>query len=240
MKRISLVLMCLLVAFSATAQDVPDAGNDWSKPFFARIDVTFSSTDYHARWDISRCSCGDLYIVAEETMPDEILKGEQLLLESRVLLVRGYETYTGLLPALMDSPVLMMQLLFVLLQKAESSGPSALISAINPALSEDNDPIMLDSGIAYGAFPAPWTLNGSVSPATQGGIRFDLHFNFDLPGAGQQWIELSGSLDYQEKPFPIDDSLVLDGWSAAWLELETENHQDLTPGITLGKFKESL
>jgi hypothetical protein len=240
MRNLIIASLILLFSLPVTAQEQAEVHSDWSKPTFVRLDATFSSTEFHARWDISRCECGDLHILAEETLPDEILKGEQLLIDSDVLLVRGYESYTGLLPALLDSPVLMMQLLFVLLQKTEASGPSAVAAVVQADIGDPNEAIMLDSGVAFGGFPAPWTATGTISPITGGQYRYELRFGFDLPGAPGQWIQLSGLLDYGERDFPADDSMVLDGWSAAWLDLKTENHEGLAPGLTLAEFKTNL
>jgi hypothetical protein len=224
---------------TAVQAQIP-ARSDWSKPYLTRVDVSFSSSAFHARWDISRCDCGDVHIVAEETLPGEIRKGEQLLVGNEVLLVRGYDNYEGPLAALMDSPILMMQLLFVLLQYSEPAGPAAVNGLLKPEISEQSEPLKLDSGDAYGAFPAPWSLSGMVMPLAANQFRYELSFGFNLDGDGPQTIKLSGLLNYAQGAFPIDDSMKLDGWSAAWLDLKTENHKGLTPGMTLGKFKESL
>ena len=233
-------LLLPILALSAFAQDTPISANDWSKPFFTRVDVTFSESKFHARWDISRCECGDVYISAEETLPEEIRIGKQLLLNNNVLLVSGYEKYEGPLAALIDSPMLMMQLLFVLLQHSAPAGPDSISETLNPDVEQLQDSLLLDSGLAYGAFPAPWHLGGNISPLDAGQFRFDLDFTFELTGAGDQTIRLSGLLNYNKSVFPMDDSVTLDGWSAAWLDLKTENHKGLTPGLTLGKFRDSL
>jgi hypothetical protein len=241
-----LIWMTVLFLAPVWAQNSADepvlisAGTDWSKPYLTRVDVSFSSSVFHARWDISRCDCGDVHIVAEETLPDEIRKGEQLLLDNKVLLIRGYDNFEGPLAALMDSPMLMMQLLFVLLQYSEPAGPAAVSGVLIPDVSEQIEPLMLDSGVAYGAFPAPWSLTGTITPLAKNQFRYELEFGFNLVGDGEQTIELSGLLDYGQRSFPVTDSLKLDGWSAAWLDLKTENHKGLTPGMTLGKFKESF
>lgn len=232
--------MFMSAGWPAHAQLKLAAGTQWAKPIFTRIDVTFSSNDFHARWDISRCECGDIHILAEETLPGEIRKGEQLLLDSRVLLVSGYENYEGPLAALLDAPMLMMQLLFVLLHESEPSGPSSVINTLIADVNEAENVLKLDSGIAYGAFPPPWSLSGTIKPSSPGQFVYDLRFTFNLPDVGEQWIQFFGKLDYSARPFPVDDATILDGWSAAWLKLKTENHEGLTPGITLKKFRESL
>jgi hypothetical protein len=233
------MLFVMLVCFSSiSVAETP--GTDWSKPYFTRLDVTFSSVEFHARWDISRCDCGDIQIVAEETLPEEIRKGEVLLIDNEVLLTRGYETYDGPLPALIDSPMLMMQLLFILLHQVAPDGTPVPHSTLEISIEEGAKPLMLDSGIAYGAFPAPWSASGRVVPTRGGEFRYELDFKFGHSESEQQGIHLSGLLDYRARDFPIEDSMVLDGWSAAWLDLNTENREGMTPGMTLGKFKEGF
>lgn len=239
-KLLGIALLILpALAFAQEPRSILPA-TPWSKPYFMRIDATFAGGDFHARWDVSRCDCGDLHIRTEETLPGEIRTGELLLLGADALLARGYESHTGEVAALLDSPVLMMQLLFVLLQKAEPSGPAAVAGELSPEVSEEREPIILDSGIAFGGFPAPWALTGKLAPTEGNGFRYDLGFEFTLPNLSRERIELSGSLDYSEKPFPVDDSLVLDGWKAAWLGIGTENKSGLTPGLTLHEFKRQM
>jgi hypothetical protein len=234
------MLVLSQIAMPVYAQEKPVTANNWAKPFFTRLDITFSESAFHARWDVSRCECGDVYIIAEETLPDEIREGSQLLLNSEVLLVSGYKNYEGPLAALLDSPMLMTQLLFVLLQHSAPSGPVSVVKTLQPDVEKLKTPLLLDSGLAYGAFPAPWKLGGTITPLNTGQFRFELEFTFGLQDAGEQKMRLSGLLDYNKRDFPIGNSTVLDGWSAAWLNLKTENHNGITPGLTLGEFKKTM
>ncbi len=220
------------------------AGTSWAQPFFTRLDISFAGGSFHARWDISRCSCGDLHIVAEETLPQEIRRGEQLLLDGSALLVRGYEGHEGPLSPLVDSPVLMMQLLFMLLQKTESSGPSTVTAALKAEISEPALPIELDTGTAFGLFPAPWSLSGTVGPNADGRIQFELNFEFSLRTDAQQviseHIKLSGLVDYKEKAFPVADSIMLDDWSLNWLHPSDAERPTLETGMNLGQYRAKL
>jgi hypothetical protein len=241
MKKPFFIFLVLLVSLPATGQDNIPTGTAWSRPFFTRIDATFSSGEFHARWDISRCACGDLHLRAEETLPSEIRTGVQILLDNQALLVRGYESHEGELSALLDSPVLMMQLLLTLLQKSVPSGPSALTSAMEPDLVEPSLPLLLDSGVAFGQFPPPWSLAGSITPAPDNRIRYELRFEFNVQGADlsvqREHINLSGYLDFMEKPFPVNGSALVDGWSLDWIGQEQEARPVLKPGMTLGEFR---
>jgi hypothetical protein len=245
MRKLTLTLLLMLTSLPVTAQESPiPTGTPWSQPHFIQVDATFSEGAYHARWDISRCACGDLHIAAEETLPGEIRTGEQLLVGNRALLVRGYKGFEGELAALLDSPVLMMQLVFVLLQRAEPSGPSSVTSLREANLSEPTVNIELDSGVAQGFFPAPWALSGTIGPAQGNAIRYQLKFSFDLENADResrrQEIPLTGRLVFEETPFPVEGEAEVDGWWLAWVHGNEDNHPGLKPGMTLTQLRDSL
>ena len=240
---LSLMLSAAAMAQSDEAQDstVPNAGTAWSQPFLTRLDITFAGGSFHARWDISRCDCGDLYIRAEETLPQEIRHGEQLLVDNTALLVRGYDGHEGALLPLLDSPALMMQLLFVLLQKAAPAGPQVVHTMLNTDISEASVPIELDSGSAFGLFPAPWLLSGSIEPGAAGRFRYELKFEYsfraEINVSSREQILLSGFVDYTEQAFPVAGSELLDEWSLEWLQKNIAQRPGLEPGISLDQFR---
>ncbi len=248
MRAAPLIVLSLMLSAAAVAQGdeaeagtALTAGTAWSQPFLTRLDITFAGGSFHARWDISRCDCGDLYIRAEETLPQEIRHGEQLLLDNTALLVRGYDGHEGALSALLDSPALMMQLLFVLLQKAAPAGPPAVHATLNTDISEASVPIELDSGSAFGFFPAPWSLSGSIEPGTAGRFRYELKFEFsyraEINVSSRERILLSGFVDYTAQPFPVAGSELLDEWSLEWLQKNIAQRPGLEPGMSLDQFR---
>ena len=216
------ISLVMLVVFSAAASEEIATGTPWTQPYFTRLDVTFPG-GFHARWDIYRCACGDVLIHSEETLPDGITTGEQLLVGGRVLLQRGFADGG---PAMLDSPMLMLQLLFVLLQKAEPSGPAMVDASMPVSKSDDNSPIMLDTGKAHGAFPAPWDLQGELRRVGDGSHRFELDFEFEAmyegQSAGRSAMHLSGALNYQPQAFPHADDMALEGWSMHFIQESDE------------------
>ena len=244
MTKTAIALLILLSSLPVAGQDTIVAGTVWSQPFFTRIDATFSGDVFHARWDISRCACGDMHIRAEETLPGEIRRGEQVLLDGNALLVRGYESHQGELSSLLDSPVLMMQLLFTLLGKIEPTGPSSVNDKFEVDVREPDFGIELDTGIAFGLFPAPWSVAGTVAPGVQGRVAFNLRFEFATHQQGREpdrsQVRLEGFLDYAEQAFPIDESEILDGWKLDWLKASVQGNAELKPGISLAQFRASL
>ncbi len=162
-----------------------------------------------------------MLIRGEETLPGELRTGELLLVGGQALLVRGYpEEATGL--ALVDSPMLMLQLLLVLVQKAVPEGPDAVEGNQAVGLADEDRALLLDTGLAHGGFPAPWELQGQLLRADEGPIGFELDFQFSPGGAStsrnRSYIRLSGALDYRDREFPLGGDESLEGWSIFLLD----------------------
>jgi hypothetical protein len=225
-------MVLLTAVFSSTGRAGPELeisegiprGTTWLQPYFTQLDTSFPGDAFHARWEIHRCQCADVLIRSEETYPQGIITGEQLLVGGRALLTRGFEKFTGDQRSLLDSPLLMLQLLFALVQKSVPDGPAGLEGPTEIQYSEQQHAIDLDTGMAHGRFAAPWQLNGEIHRTDDGSHRFDLQFEFqvkidDQPSQSSA-IRLTGLLDYQVRKFPVQDDLSLQGWSI--LDMQTE------------------
>lgn len=215
LKKGWLLLIAACVAGPALAVDLP-AGTRWAQPHFARLDVQFPGQGFHARWDFWNCACGDAMIRAEETLPEGVIKGELLLVNGRVLLARGYDGQAGDRRNMLDSPLLMLQLLFALMEKTAPGGPAAVNERVDLKHHEERFPLMLVTPTAEGGFPAPWDLEGIAYRFTDGTHRFDLDFSFEIKMVGQaatrSEIDLSGMLDFQPRDFPVTGEEKLEGW----------------------------
>jgi len=217
------LLLCLVLFTSDLGAEEAQAGiapgTHWAQPWFTRLDARFPGQGFHARWDFYRCDCGDAWIKAEETLPEGISRGEMLLVGGRVLLVRGFEGRGegAELRAVIDSPMLMLQLLFVLMQKTAPDGPAALTERRELAHADEIYPLQLETGGAQGGFPAPWEVEGIAYRFEDGSHRFDLDFAFEMQVIGEpasrSEIHLSGMLDYRPGDFPLAPDVSLEGWT---------------------------
>jgi hypothetical protein len=214
-----LATVCLVVVWclplTATAAISRDA--EWQRPWFARVDIKFPGTDFHARYDFWRCSCGDVLIRSEETEPEKVTTGELLLLGGRTLLVKGFDSPEGNISGLLDSPMLMVQTLFALLNESERHGPWAIKGEQELRAEEKRRDLKLDTGLASGGFPAPWNVLGKAHLTEEGHVRYDLTFTFENRhegvSAGQIDLKFSGVLDFNDEIFPYDGDLPLSGWT---------------------------
>ncbi len=239
--RIRPYILCLLLGLAASPASAQgtdiDPAASWTRPWFTRLDVGFPDGIYHARWDYHRCDCGDVLIRTEETLPEGLVTGEQVLVAGRVLLQRGFDQ-AG--PAHLDSPMLMLQLLLVLLQKAGPAGPASVDAPYVITASDDDGPLSLDTGTAHGAFPPPWSVVGEVRGAGDGSHRFGMEFRFDKNSRGGSELSLSGELDYRSQAFPFAGDMSLADWSVHPLNAEDDKLLADRPANTLAELREML
>jgi hypothetical protein len=245
MRRLAgfLLLAASLVPAGAMTADVPSEAQ-WAQPWFTRLDARFPGQGFHARWDFHRCACGDALIKAEETLPEGISRGEMILVGGRVLLVRGFDSRGegDELRTVIDSPMLMLQLLFVLMQKTAPEGPAALIERRELGYADALYPLQLETGGAQGGFPAPWGVSGLAYRFEDGSHRFDLEFGFNMQVIGEPAsrteIHLSGMLDYREENFPVNSDLPLEAWTV--IPLIDDDAGMYEGAATLGALREQV
>lgn len=205
-------------AAAAAAALTPDV--QWKDPSEVQLKVEFPAEGYTADWQLFRCDCGDLLVRSELNEPGEAVHGDIMMVANRAVLIRGLGEEAAELLSI-DAPALMMQLALRLLERAEPAGPAAIEERRQLDIDEPADSIQLDSGVAVGGFPAPWSLSGTLQPASETARRFDLAFEFNTGGVagvvGQRSrMRLAGTAEFARRPFPLDDTLELRGWTLSW------------------------
>ncbi len=218
--RFALVALAALVSLASglSARAQPASTAVWHEPWTARVDVQFPGLDFHARYDFWRCACGDVLIRAEETEPAGVTRGELLLIRGKTLLVRGFGQPPGNLEHLLDSPMLMVQLVFTLLHRAAPGGPATVSGERELSVTEAARPLTLDTGLATGRFGVPWRIEGRARPVagTPSTLRYELSFRFeneqDGVSLGQAELRFSGSLGFGGEAFPYGGDLPMTGW----------------------------
>ena len=217
--RLTGLVLLLLSSLPLLAQLPPETR--WADPSSVRLDVDFPGNGYHASWVMFRCPCGDLLIRWELNVPGETEKGETLLVSKRVVLSRGFGELQQELGSSLDAPALMMQTALRLLQRSMPGGPSGITDKIEVSVEDKINPIYVDSGTASGSYKAPWTMKGSISPASETRQKFDLDFTFSTGKPGEDLagnMRLSGLADYSEGEFPQPPSTALEGWELFWVD----------------------
>jgi len=234
--KLLLALTILLTGLQFAEAQV-DKGSLWRDAVVTELDVDFGNTGFHARWRYHRCHCGDLQVKVEQTAPDGILTGELLMVDGQVLLSRGFEQQGDDIEPLIQAPSLMLQLAFELLNRSHPEGPHSIEDKLAWNMEEETRDFKLDTGLASGAFAAPWSVNGSGWRTEAGHRRFELLFTFSNPTPGNpdevDTITFSGDLDYRKQGFPYPPSTALEGWRMQWLSLGERESKLATDDLTL-------
>jgi len=224
------VLAALIMSFTGleTAHAQIEEGTLWRDAVVTELDVDFGA-GFHARWRFHRCDCGDLQVMVEQVAPDDMLTGELLMIDGQALLSKGFEQQGADIEPLIQAPSLMLQLAYSMLNRSQPKGPAAVSGKQKWRDSEKKLDFRLDTGLATGAFGAPWSVKGSGWEADGDHIRFELLFRFtnSEPGQPDQTgsITFSGDLDFSQQDFPYSDSSSFEGWRIQWIsQSELESH----------------
>lgn len=233
--------LLLLLSGVQTANAQIGKGTLWRDAVVTELDVDFGS-GFHARWLFQHCECGDLRVMVEQVAPDDVLTGELLMVDGQVLLSKGFEQQGEDIEPLIQAPSLMLQLAYSMLNRSQPKGPEAVIGKQTWDDTEKTLDFHLDTGLATGAFAAPWSVKGMGWEAGQDHIRFELVFQFSSSASGQDVetssITLSGDLDYRKQEFPYPESTDLEGWKVQWISLNELKANPVEKGLTLKTLRE--
>ncbi len=208
-RRLASLSMYMLFGFvsllislqTATAQ--VEKGTLWRDAVITELDADFGSTGFHARWVFHRCHCGDLLVQVEQIAPDGVLTGELLMVDGQVLLSRGFKQQGADIEPLIQAPSLMLQLVYELLSRSQPKGPYAVDRKQVWNVPERKQDFKLNTGLATGAFAAPWEIKGSAWKTESGHRRFELFFQLSPPVPGQpeetDSIKVSGNHDFSKQ-----------------------------------------
>jgi len=234
--------LAFMMAGLQFAEAQVDKGTLWRDSVITELDVNFGNTGFHARWRYHRCHCGDLQVKVEQTAPDGIFSGELLMVDGQVLLSRGFEQQGDDIEPLIQAPSLMLQLAFELLNRSHPEGPNSIEDKLVWDKEEETRDFKLDTGLASGAFAAPWSVKGSGWRTEAGHRRFEFLFTFANPTTdnpdGTDSITFSGDLDFRKQGFPYPGSTSLEGWRMQWLSLSEREAKPAADGLTLEQLRQ--
>lgn len=160
-------------------------------------------------------SRNDILLEIKDETAGGTLSGTIMVIEGRVMLVRGLLLPRGYEIDALDSRVLMLHLAFELLGRAFPRGPDSVSSNANVRISESRTPIPVRTVSARGEFRAPWSLKGTASREAPERVAFDLEFTFPDEGSPtEQVMNLSGTWQLDRLGLALNDAMTLDGWQS--------------------------
>lgn len=232
-----------LMAAPARGQDASAPPPQWKNPSEVQLQVAFPGEGYRAEWRLFRCTCGDLLIRTRLDEPGESVDGDIALIGNRAVLTRGFDEDAAALVSV-DAPALMMQLALRLLERVEPAGPAAVTGRRAVRAEEATRALSLDTGAAVGAFPAPWSVSGSLWPVGDSARRFDLNFTFTAAGADgspqQGELGLKGTAEFARVEFPLATDMPLEDWSLSWRDPDDPLAGAEEPPATLDALRRAL
>ncbi len=237
----TVLVMLLCWVSTAQAEDIPKTKR-WHEPYVTLLDVNFVDTGFQARWEYFHCACGDILVRMEQSAPDGVLTGEMLLIDGQVLAARGMVSLSPDLEPMLQPPSIMLHLAFALLERAAPGGPGTINERQTIGADALLKDLELNSGMATGKFPAPWTVTGEAWPSGEGQRRFEMKFEFTNPDAiepdGKTLFTFSGGQDYRRDDFPYPDTTSLAGWKVQWISKGELEAVDAPEGLTLGALRQ--
>jgi hypothetical protein len=200
-----------LLALAWALPAVSDPAGQWGDFESVRLHVTQAGSPALDSYLQSSHSNQDFQLdFADPQQPEH---GVIMMVAGRVMLVRGLKLTAGSELAALDQPLLMYGLVSKTLGRVLPAGPDAVgagqrISHVDTAVG-----LAFSTPSAQGNLPPPWSVEGSVRPAADHSLDFDLV----LKSAARTVINLKGNLRHQSD-FRLDDSMELDGFSIFSLE----------------------
>jgi hypothetical protein len=190
------------------------SGSEWSKGNRILLGVTQERIGFSARWRFQRAAEGDILLELEETRAGQPRAGALLLVADGVLLARDVPLQRGRELDAFNGPLLMLQLVLRLLERALPAGPASIDKEVQVDLTERERPVKVTGLGADGEFYAPWSVKGRIGPGGNGEVRFELAFVSATAGGSKAAYQTSiaGIWQNASPPVQLPDAMPLRGW----------------------------
>lgn len=198
-----------------SARSATPAPSEWARGSRLLLGVTQPALGFAAQWRFERSSTGDVLVERQESRGARLDAGVLLLLAGHgALLVRDAQLAPGRELDAVNGPLMMLELVLRLLERAVPGGPTTLVRDRHIDLSERRLPIGVSGVGAEGEFLAPWRLSGTIGPAGQGQVKFELEFasTARAPAGARYETNIAGVWQNTPPPVVFPDSLPLRGW----------------------------
>jgi len=164
------------VATKPVAKPAVEQVSAWARGNRVLLGVTQARLGFSAQWRFARADNGDIVLDKEESRAGQTEAGTLILVGSGALAARDLRLERGRELDSINGPLLMLQLVLRLMERAVPGGPASLKQDTRIELSERVNGIKVTGVGADGEFFAPWTLKGTIGPASNGQIKFEFEF----------------------------------------------------------------
>lgn len=216
-KFMALGLMATL-AYAQQPAPIKPAGEittPWTRGNRVAIGVTQERLGFSALWRFERAANGDIVLEKEEHRGGQSIQGALMLVGGGgALLLRELRPERGQELDALNGPMMMLQLVLRLLERAVPAGPQSLAADRKVSITESSAGIKVAGIGSEGEFFAPWSLKGTVGPAAAGQVKFELEFVSApaKPGAPRYESSIAGIWQNVPNTNAWPDSFSLRGW----------------------------
>jgi hypothetical protein len=208
-----------LAASVATAQSKIAAGaaqtdSEWAKGNRILLGVTQERLGFSAQWRFQRSAHGDIVLDLEESRTGQMRAGALMLVSNGALLARDVPLQRGRELDSFNGPLLMLQLVLRLLERAAPAGPASIKRETPVELTERERAVKVSALGADGEFLPPWRVKGQIVPGADGRISFELQFVSAnrAPGTAPYETSIAGIWQNVAPPVQLPDAMPLRGW----------------------------
>lgn len=207
----------------------------WASGNRFMIRGTTSSERKTVEWHYEFAANRDLKLDIRVRSDKSTKSGALLLIDKSTMLTHGLPVTRGRAFDTLGVPVLALQLVVDLLERASPGGPGALHTSRAVAIADDRQPLVISAGNASGIVPSPWKLSGTIHRGDSTAVEFDLMLAFTpmLDGAQSEEMHIAGVWDRRPNAPLLPDSTKIAGWTIHRID----RYSDAESGRTLSGFR---
>ena len=184
----------------------------WQDFNVIKLSVEDNQNSWKANWLITiDKEKNTISIEKDDYFRNQNLKGTLIVLAGKTMLSRGLTLKKGYEIDALDTPIIMMQLLFDILNKTTPTGPSSVTQKLRVDHAEANMPIHISTKSASAHFNAPWRVEGLFSKSSKDTIEYNFSFATSVHDGINYTLKMNGEL-HQKANQTLDDTMKLDGW----------------------------
>jgi hypothetical protein len=190
------------------------ASSEWARGNRVLLGVTQERLGFSAQWRFQRSGNGDVLLDLEETRAGQARAGALMLVGNGVLLARDVPLERGRELDSFNGPLLMLQLVVHLLERAAPAGPTSIKAEMAIDAAEHDRALKVSAIGTDGEFLAPWRVTGRIGPGADGKVRFELQFvsASRKPGGAPYETRIAGIWQNASPPLQLRDNMPLRGW----------------------------
>jgi len=206
-----------LVAHAQSGPQMQAGGervSEWARGNRVLLGVTEARLGFSAQWRFERADNGDIVLQKEENRAGQSQAGTLILIGSGALATRELRLERGRELDSINGPLLMLQLVLRLLERAAPAGPGGVTRDLRVEITEQTSSIKVTGLGADGEFFAPWSLRGTIGPGGNGQVKFELEFSSSnrARGAPGHVSNIAGIWQNARPAVALPDQYSLRGW----------------------------